>query len=102
MKSIKILLAIGIASILVFSFTNKTEIVKTNEEEAVKKLVYKAYINGAFNELDTDAMRKGFHKDFSIYTANGEELRKYEIADWIASKEKKKSDDYDPKDEKNI
>jgi hypothetical protein len=78
---------------------------KTKEKEnvdAVKELVMKAYVNGAFNSLDADAMQKGFHEDFAIYSAKGEEISKYPIADWVDGVKKRKANDYDPKDDKNV
>ncbi len=102
MKSkIKSLVVLGIASIIALSFISISS-EKISEEEQVKKLVYEAYVNGAFNELDAEAMEKGFHKDFAIYSAKGEEISKYKIADWIAGVKKRKANDYNPKDEKNI
>lgn len=65
--------------------------------EEVTSLVEAAYINGAFNDLDTEAMKNGFHKDFAIYSAKGEQISKYPIADWIAGIEKRKAKpDFDP------
>lgn len=72
----------------------------SSESEAkaeVTALVESAYINGAFNDLDTESMRKGFHKDFAIFSAKGEDINRYPIADWIASIEKRKAKpDFDP------
>ena len=87
--------------VAVFAFTLKNK-ERRAEEEAVKELVMKAYVNGAFNKLDTKAMSKGFHEDFAIFSANGEQIRKYPIAKWIENTEKKKADNYDPADPKNI
>ncbi|MEP1094705.1 MAG: nuclear transport factor 2 family protein [Cyclobacteriaceae bacterium] len=98
--TIKILLISGVLiSTLAFA-------IKTSEErenvDAVKELVSKAYINGAFNELDADKMQEGFHEDFAIYSAKGEEISKYPIGEWVASVRKRKADDYDASAEKNI
>ena len=55
-----------------------------------------AYINGAFNKLDTKSMKAGFHPDFAIFSAKGEEIKKYPIATWIEGIEKRKAkDDFD-------
>lgn len=69
-----------------------------NEEtEAVKTVILDGYINGAFNDLDPDAMERSFHKDFAIYSANGNEISKYPIAQWVESVRKRKgSEDFDP------
>ena len=66
-------------------------------EQEVKDLVKTAYLHGAFNELNPDAMAAGFHKDFAIFSAKGEELSRYEIADWVAGvRKRKESSDFDP------
>lgn len=66
--------------------------------DAVAKVINGAYFNGAFNDLDTVSMKKGFHTDFAIFSAKGNELGKYPIATWIKGIEKKKSDPaFDPK-----
>ncbi len=67
------------------------------EEDAVKKVITASYFNGAFNDLDTKAMAKGFHADFAIYSAKGEDISKYPIKTWINNIEsRKKRDDFDP------
>ena len=66
-------------------------------EQEVKDLVKTAYLHGAFNELNPDAMAAGFHDDFAIFSAKGEELSRYEIADWVAGvRKRKESSDFDP------
>ena len=69
------------------------------EEEAVKELILKSYVHGAFNELNPDAMLKGFHPDFAIFSAKGEEISKYPIATWAEGVRKRKSDsEFNPKE----
>lgn len=98
--TIKTLLISGIViSTLAFAFKKHEE--KENID-AVKSLVLNAYVNGAFNELNADAMQKGFHEDFAIYSAKGEEISKYPIGEWVAGVRKRKSNGYDPKEEKNV
>jgi len=64
-------------------------------------LVEASYINGAFNELDTETMRRGFHPVFEIHSANGTELGRYPINEWVGDIEKRKSQpDFDPADQK--
>ncbi len=67
-------------------------------EAEIKDLVKSAYVHGAFNELNPEAMANGFHKDFAIFSAKGEELSRYEIEDWVAGVKKRQgSDKFDPK-----
>lgn len=100
-KTILTLFSFVLIASIIFGFKVKAD-KKAEEVEAVKALVLSSYINGAFNELNADAMREGFHKDFAIYSAKGEEISKYPIANWAEGVEKRKAGDYDPKAEKNI
>ncbi len=61
------------------------------EKEAVEELVLTSYVHGAFNELNPDAMAAGFHPDFAIFSAKGEELARYEISNWVEDVRKRKS-----------
>ena len=72
---------------------------KTNPADEVRAVVEASYINGAFNALDPDAMKSGFHPDFAIFSADGEKIKKYPIGEWVAGVTKKKaSPDFDPAD----
>ena len=63
----------------------------------IKALIEKAYVHGAFNELNPAAMEHGFHPDFAIFSPDGEAIKKYPIADWVKrTAERKASDDFDP------
>jgi hypothetical protein len=71
---------------------------KSCAADEVRAVVESSYINGAFNALDPDAMKKGFHPDFAIFSADGEEIKKYPIGEWVAGTAKKKADpEFDPK-----
>jgi len=68
-----------------------------DNQAAVKQVIKSAYFNGAFNDLDTESMKKGFHPDFAIFSAKGKKLSKYPIAVWIERTEKRKIDSgFDP------
>ena len=89
------------AGILLFGLTTIAFTISehhdSDAEKAVKALILKSYVNGAFNDLDPEAMRKGFHPDFAIFSAKGEEIKKYPIAKWAAGTEKRKNDpEFDP------
>ena len=80
-----------ILSAAFWAFTNADE--KASEEvKTVKALIEKAYVNGAFNGLDADAMRAGFHEDFAIFSAKGEAISKYPIGVWADGVAKRKAD----------
>ena len=46
-------------------------------------MIKRSYVNGAFNKLDTNAIEKGFHREFVIFSPDGEEIKKYPIKNWI-------------------
>ncbi|MBX9901046.1 MAG: nuclear transport factor 2 family protein [Burkholderiaceae bacterium] len=64
--------------------------VKT-DVDAIKQVITDAYFNGAYNDLNTVNMAKGFHPDFAILGADGDKLERFTIKEWIASIEKRKA-----------
>lgn len=94
MKSTKLLYGMCLLLAPVFAFNHFSNVAEENE---VKSLIEKAYINGAFNDLDPDAMQTGFHEDFAIFSAKGETISKYPIKSWVESVRKRKSsENFDP------
>lgn len=73
----------------ILAFSNHSRDARAEKE--VTALVESAYINGAFNDQDTEAMRNGFHQDFAIFSAKGEAISRYPIAEWIKGIEKRKA-----------
>jgi len=57
----------------------------------IRALIEKSYFHGAFNELDADAMRAGFHGDFAIFSAAGDAMARYPIATWAESVARRKA-----------
>jgi len=98
MKKGLVVIVVVCISAFAFNLKEKNESV---DESAVKALVLKSYVHGAFNELDADAMRKGFHEDFAIFSVKGEAISKYPIATWVDGVSKRKADGYDFNDPKN-
>ena len=73
---------------------NRDDMAIRSELEA---LIVQSYVHGAFNELNPDAMKRGFHPDFAIFSAKGDDLGRYEIADWVAGVAQRKADPgFDP------
>ena len=67
------------------------------DTDAIKAVIQASYFHGAFNELNPEAMRAGFHPDFAIFSANGEAMAKYPIATWAEAVAKRKAaPDFDP------
>lgn len=65
------------------SWLKKQKILVQSEEEILKNMVEKTFVNGALNELNTEAMRQGFHPDFAILIAKDEKLNRLFLNDWI-------------------
>lgn len=97
-KVITLLSAILFIAMVSVSMTQPSE---DKEEEAVKELVLKSYVHGAFNALNPQAMRDGFHEDFAIFSPKGEQISKYPIATWAQGVEDKLMRSYDADDPKN-
>ena len=70
---------------------------KTDPADEVRAVVEDSYINGAFNALDPDAMKRGFHPDFAIFSADGEKIKRYPIGEWVSGVARRKADPgFDP------
>lgn len=59
------------------------------EETKIRNLIEKSYLNGALNEMNTQAMYDGYHPDFAIFYSEGNELKKLPLDSWV-----KMVDDY--------
>lgn len=67
------------------------------DEAEIKALIEKSYVHGAFNELNPEALEQGFHPDFAIFSADGEAIKKFPIAEWVKrTRDRKASADFDP------
>lgn len=98
MRNLTILLSFAITAALSLPaiLTGDVDNLSKSESE-VKTLIETSYINGAFNDLNPDAMEKGFHEEFAIFSADGEKLGKYPIDRWVNSvRNRKNSADFDP------
>ena len=76
------------ASLLIASALVAGEVEK--EQEAVKKVIEAAYINGIHRDWNAAAAKAGFHPDFVMLIREKEGIRKLPIAEWADSIEKKK------------
>ena len=82
---------------LLFLFLIFTSFIFADDNSDVEKVITASYFNGAFNDLDTESMRKGFHPEFAIFSARGNEINRYPIDTWIKGIEKRKNDpNFDP------
>lgn len=89
---------LNLLAVILISFSTVAGADEVADAKAeIKTVIEASYINGAFNALDADAMRAGFHEDFAIFWADGEKIGKYPIATWADGVEKKKADPgFDP------
>jgi len=70
------------------------------EKAAVIKVIEDAYLNGIFNVGDVEAVRKGFHEDFSLKGINDGKLSVLPISQWIEIIKKRKAEGNYPPEEK--
>ncbi|TPN88001.1 nuclear transport factor 2 family protein [Aquimarina algicola] len=66
------------------------------EETKIRNLIEKCYLNGALNDMNTEAMYEGYHSDFAIFYAEGKELKKLPLNAWV-----KMVDDFKKNSENN-
>ena len=79
-----------IATVIVFLVSSVPA--GADDKADIETIIKASYFNGAFNDLDTQAMRQGFHPEFAIFSADGEDLSRYPIDAWIKGIEKRKQD----------
>jgi hypothetical protein len=101
MKNVQILFLGLIISLSIITACQPatTPISVSEDEQAIKSLIQKSYLNGAFNGLDTKSMAEGFHPDFAInYPDSNNILGKFTIKEWISGIDSSKADPkFDPK-----
>jgi len=91
----KITVVFVIIACFAVSFFAVNRVNNEKEQEAIKKVIKGAYIDGLSNLGDLEVIEKGFHPDFCIFYIRNNELKKYPIADWIEGykSDKKKNPD---------
>jgi hypothetical protein len=61
-----------------------------NDQKAVRALIEEAYIKGAFTDLNSDLMRKGFHPEFNILMLKEGKITKFPIQKWTEMVDERK------------
>ncbi|KAB2868989.1 MAG: nuclear transport factor 2 family protein [Bacteroidales bacterium] len=77
--------------ILIASFIMLTSIAlmaQTNDNDQIKEVINKAYIEGIHNGGDLNETRKGFHPGFDLLMLQNNQLNKLPIYNWIESSER--------------
>ena len=73
-----------------------------DDKADVENVIKSSYFNGAFNGLDTESMREGFHPEFAIFSAKGNEISRYAIDVWIKGIEQGKQNPNFDKSQANM
>lgn len=66
-----------------------------NEEEAIKKVIQSAYVDGLQNKGPVTDIESGFHPGFELLGNRNNELTKWPIYSWIQYHEKKLAENPD-------
>jgi len=91
-KILMFMFTVGVLAVAAVATTAIVHADAAMEKNEVKGLIKSAYLNGAFNDLNTASMKMGFHPVFKIHGVSDDgELREYPIADWVKSIEKRKA-----------
>jgi len=89
---------LGLCSLVAAAVVSSENDVAKSE---IGSVIERAYVNGAFNDLDTASMKDGFHPTFRIHGVQDGGLTQYPIADWIQSiEDRKQADDFDAASQK--
>ena len=88
------LLVLGLVFVMCLSAADEAA-----EKAAVIKVIDNAYLNGICNVGDVEAVKKGFHEDFSLKGINNGKLSVLPISRWIEIIGKRKAEgQYPPKE----
>jgi hypothetical protein len=68
-----------------------------NEEEAVKEVITKAYVEGIHNGGGVEQIRKGFHPTFNMLRLIDNQIKPLPIEEWITNIEKARKESGTPK-----
>ncbi len=75
-------------ALLVMSLSTKAS---TDEQEKVKEVITKSYVEGIHNLGSLDDVTKGFHPNFEMLINRDGELTKYPISAWIERMKKSRA-----------
>src|SRR5690349_15756214 len=67
-------------------------IAQTSDEEAIKKVVTSAYIEGIQNNGPVEDIRKGIHPAFVMIRIIDNEVKPFPIEEWITAIEKRRKE----------
>jgi hypothetical protein len=87
---------LALAALVVFS--PLSGVIRAGEDEtaAVKKVIETAYVEGIHINQDVDAIRAGFHGEFTMVMYRDGEISKMSIDEWVERIEEGKKKNPDP------
>jgi ubiquinone/menaquinone biosynthesis C-methylase UbiE len=80
MKTRKIFVAVLLT---VFFLTGSFAQGKENEKKAIEAIIQEAYIGGAYNKIDIETLKKGFHENFTWQGIHHDRLFTWTLRQWI-------------------
>jgi hypothetical protein len=86
MKNLFLIVTVLSLFALNYSFGQKAD------EEAIKKVITEAYIEGIQNNGNIESIRNGFHPTFTMLRLMENDIKPLPIGEWIAAIEKRKSE----------
>jgi ketosteroid isomerase-like protein len=87
----KLNLKLNLNLILILLLSMPVALFAQSEEEAIKKVVQGAYIDGLQNLGDIQTIRDGFHPDFEMLVFRNGQMSKLPIGTWIERVEQRKA-----------
>lgn len=88
-----LVLGVGITFAVATTGGAASNVDTSSARDEIVRVVEASYIHGAFNEQNTDAMRKGFHPVFKIHGVRDGELSTYPIDEWTSNIDQRKAKD---------
>ncbi len=71
-----------VALFVLFSFAPGFAKTGKEEEKAIEAMIQEAYIGGAYNDDDTEALKQGFHESSTVHQLHQKDLMIYSLGQW--------------------
>jgi len=63
-----------------------------SEEESIKQIIERAYIQGIHGNQDENIVKSGFHQNFNMLVLQADTIQKFTVDEWLKRIEKMKAD----------
>ncbi len=80
MKTKRLIVLLGLALFLVVQYCAQA---KEGEEKAIVAVIKESYIEAAYNDIDIDVLKKGFHESFTWKHMHHDRLETTTLQQWI-------------------